>query len=337
MASRGIPAALKLKAVAAYAFAVVVSALPFVLTLWFKAGSPHALDWLAGLMLFVFPVCVCLAPIPLLLLLRKADAPESSKTEGQGGPFAGRNAQLIHAGRLAAMGEMVPGVAHELNQPLCVLRGYLELLKMSLAEAPVMKERNLDEIFDICIKSVDKASKIVGQMRNFVRQKPMNPKPCDLRKPLEEGLAFFNEQIKQHNIELAMGFEAVLPEVMIDPQKFEQIAVNLLANARASVDAKGEALGREYKKRIELRLKHDKKADKVVFEVFDNGFGMKQETIDRCKEPFFTTKAPGEGTGLGVSIVKEILREAGGELKIESVQGENCVFRAIFPVCHESA
>jgi len=247
-----------------------------------------------------------------------------------------KQAQLIHAGRLTAMGEMAAGIAHEINQPLCVIRGYLELLQSVLINEPVLKARQLDGAFDIGIKSVDKASKIINHMRSFVRLKNGEPKPINLRTPIEEGLSFFNEQVKLHNIHLDMKFEDGLPDVKIDPQKFEQVVVNLVSNARYAVDEKGAAKGREFKKRIELRLKHDKAASKVLFEVYDNGTGMSQDIIGKCGEPFFTTKKPGEGTGLGVSIVKEIIQDFEGTLHIESVKGEGSLFRVAFPAASPS-
>ncbi len=248
-----------------------------------------------------------------------------------------KQAQLIHAGRLTAMGEMAAGIAHEINQPLCVIRGYLELLQSVLAKEPVLKERQLDGAFDIGIKSVDKASKIINHMRSFVRLKNGEPKPISLRTPIEEGLSFFNEQVKLHNIQLDMKFEDGLAEVKIDSQKFEQVVVNLVSNARYAVDEKGNAKGREFKKRIELRLKSDKAASRVIFEVYDNGTGMTPEIIEKCGEPFFTTKKPGEGTGLGVSIVQEIIHDFGGVLHIESVKGEGSLFRVSFPAASPMA
>ena len=229
------------------------------------------------------------------------------------------------------MGEMTAGIAHEINQPLCVIRGYLELLQSVLSKEPILKERQLDGAFDIGIKSVDKASRIINHMRNFVRQKSAELKPINLRTPIEEGLSFFNEQIKHHNISLEMNLPDSTPEVKIDQQKFEQIVVNLVANARFAVDEKGDKIGREFKKRITLKLSHQKNDDFVAFEVIDNGNGMTQEVIEKCNEPFFTTKKPGEGTGLGVSIVREILREFNGKLSISSVPGEGCTVKVSFP------
>lgn len=242
-----------------------------------------------------------------------------------------RQAQLIQAGRLVAMGEMTAGIAHEINQPLCVIRGYLELLQSVLANEPVLKARGLEGAFDIGIKSVDKASRIINHMRSFVRLKPGEPKAVSLKAPLEDGLSFFNEQIKLHNIQLLMSLDEDVPPVRIDQQKFEQIVVNLVSNSRYAVDEKGERLGRSFKKRIELRLRFDKAADRVVFEVEDNGSGMSRDVMENCGRLFFTTKKPGEGTGLGVSIVKEILKEFGGELKFRSVDGDGSVFSVSFP------
>jgi signal transduction histidine kinase len=269
-----------------------------------------------------------LLALPLLLVFKGIE-------QHQVGMLKEKQAQLAHAGRLTAMGEMAAGIAHEINQPLCVVRGYLELLQAVLKDNPVLKEKKLDQAFDIGIKSVDKASRIINHMRSFVRTKNLEIKSVHLQEPVEEGMAFFHEQIRLHNIDLKKEFEENLPEVKIDPQRFEQIVVNFISNARHAVDKKGEKLGRGYKKQITIRLFLNKKTNMVTFEIQDNADGMPADILEHCTEPFFTTKEAGEGTGLGLSIVYGIIEEFGGKMDINSKVGEGSTFRVSFPAVSE--
>ena len=267
-------------------------------------------------------VMFMLLVLPLLIVHMKISARQEAMIEQ-------KQNQLIHAGRLTAMGEMAAGMAHEINQPLCVIRGYLELLQAVLGNSPALKEKNLGEAFDIGIKCVDRASKIINHMRSFVRLKGSGPQSVSLAVVIEEGISFFQEQIRLHNIALEMALDKNVPSVIIDPQRFEQIVVNVISNARFSVDEMGNRKGRDFKK--EIRMSLYTKDGEVVFEVKDNGLGMNAEVKRRCTEPFFSTKNPGEGTGLGLSIVRDILKEFDGRLELESVEGQGACFRFYFP------
>ncbi|OGV58206.1 MAG: hypothetical protein A2X49_03315 [Lentisphaerae bacterium GWF2_52_8] len=243
-----------------------------------------------------------------------------------------KQGQLAHAGRLTALGEMAAGIAHEINQPLCVIRGYLELLQAMLKNEPVIKERQLESAFEIGIKSVDRASAIINHMRSFVRVKNSEAKLIKLQEPIDSALSFFNEQIRLHNIELVKNYADNIPLVHMDMQRFEQVVVNLISNARFAVDEKGSEKGRSFKKKIELSLRHDPVKQELVFEIRDNGTGMAPEIVKHCTEPFFTTKKPGEGTGLGLSIVNSIVEEFSGRFEAESTVGEGSSFRIFLPV-----
>ncbi len=253
----------------------------------------------------------------------------------QGVQLQEKQKQLAHAGRLTAMGEMAAGIAHEINQPLCVIRGYLELLRSVLKDNSDLKEKKLENAFDISIASVEKASNIINHMRKFARVKNQEPKPIDMTVPLESALLFFHEQIRLHNIDLKKNYEENLPEVRLDPQRFEQIAVNFISNARFAVDKKSELKKEGYKKEVELTLYSIQDKKRVVFEIRDNGIGMSKKTMENCFEPFYTTKGVDEGTGLGLSIVRDIVHEFDGVLEIESKEGVGTVCKAIFPASSE--
>ncbi len=233
-----------------------------------------------------------------------------------------KEAQLVHAGRLTAMGEMAAGIAHEINQPLSIIRVASDGLKSFFKrEAPGTME---DEAVHSIIGQVERAAGIIGNMRSFTRAGQDSPKAVNLAEPVNAALSFFKEQFRIHGIDLKVSISNDLPLVRVNPQKFEQIVVNFLSNARHAVDKKSEGSKKEYRKEVCVLLERD--ADGLVFEVRDNGTGMEPEIQERCMEPFYTTKKVGEGTGIGLSIVNSIAREYDMDMKIKSAKGEGSAF-----------
>lgn len=239
-----------------------------------------------------------------------------------------KQTQLVHAGRLASLGEMATGVAHELNQPLSIIRLYAEGMKFALkkADQPQSRyEKNLQGI----IENVDRAADIIEHMRRFARITIGDYENISLSEPVGNALTFFKEQFRNHEIALETDYADDLPKVFANSQRFEQIAVNFLSNARYAVDEQGKKSPRDYQKKISLRLFFDRVREAVVFEVQDNGIGMTPEEKVHCLDPFFTTKEVGEGTGLGLSIVHGIVREFKGSLEIESEKGAGTIIRVV--------
>jgi signal transduction histidine kinase len=243
-----------------------------------------------------------------------------------------KQAQIVHAGRLTAMGEMATGIAHELNQPLAIIRVAADGLNAWFAKnrpeggMEVKAARKIAE-------QTGRAAAIIDHMRAFARAEsgPSGPAdPIDPAEPVSRALSFFREQFRIRGIRLAVELGEDLPPVPVPEQKLEQIVVNLLSNARHAVEAVGNGGERgdsKSEKWVAVRLYSDSEADEVTLEVADNGEGMSPEVGDRCMEPFFTTKGVGEGTGLGLSIVHGIAREFGMTVAVESAEGEGAVFR----------
>lgn len=278
-----------------------------------------------------FPVIFMVMVVPLIFILRKIRIKDADMLKEN-------KVQLEHASRLTAMGELAAGIAHEINQPLCVLRGYLELLQACLKNDPILKEKQLTNAFDICIKSVEKVSAIIKHMRSFVKLKTDEQLvPVDLKDVLNDALSFFHEQIRLHNIELMTNYEESLPLVKIDPRKFEQIAVNIISNARFALDRKGEQEGRSFLKKLEINLASTADKKEIVLKIIDNGIGMSKEILKRCREPFYSSKHKheGEGLGLGLSIVEGLVKEAGGRLDISSDEGTSTEVKITLPAAAE--
>ncbi|MBW2187747.1 MAG: PAS domain S-box protein [Deltaproteobacteria bacterium] len=239
--------------------------------------------------------------------------------------------QLMQAGKLATLGEMSTGVAHELNQPLSVIKtaGSFILKKLRLKE-PVSEEilGNMIEKID---RNVDRASKIITHMRQFARKTEMDMGGVQVNGVMERALDIFSQQLKVRGIEIVCDLKKDLPEIKADPDRLEQVFINLLINARDAVEGRWENRGRrDERNRIFIRTDH--REDRVTVSVRDTGTGIPDKIKDKIFEPFFTTKEVGKGTGLGLSISYGIVRECGGTIGVTSREGEGAEFILEFPV-----
>ncbi len=237
-----------------------------------------------------------------------------------------REAQVIHAGRLSAMGEMATGIAHELNQPLAIIRIAGDGLNRYFSRfAPDGREAGAARKI---ISAAQRAAAIIDNLCCFARSDDAAADPIDVRPLVDRALSFFREQLRSRGIQLTVELAEDLPVVRVNPRKLEQIVVNFLSNARYAVEARPDPAETGA---VRVSLTRDPADGAVVLEVADNGIGMDETTRRRCLEPFFTTKGVGEGTGLGLSIVFGIVRESGMDLAVESVPGAGSRFRLRIP------
>jgi PAS domain S-box-containing protein len=241
--------------------------------------------------------------------------------------FREKQAQLVHAGRLSSLGEMATGVAHEINQPLSIISMQCQVMRRAVEQ---LGDPRLADGLEVIREQVDRASRIIDNMRGYARVDGEEEETY-LPELLERSLAFFREQFRKHRIGLHIEVADGIPAVIVNPQHFEQIVFNFLSNARHAVDLREAQAGPEYRKEVVLRLWLERGANRVVFEVIDNGVGMSEAERDRCLEPFFTTKPPGQGTGLGLSIVHGIVNGFQGVLEIDSRKGLGTTARVKLP------
>ncbi len=242
-----------------------------------------------------------------------------------------KQTQVANMGRNAALAEMVSGIVHEANQPLCVIRGYFELLEVLLDGHPVLEENDMGKMFQLGTESVDRVNGILNHMRSFVKSDLNDKRTVELAEPVEDALKFFNRQMMSHNIAVEKDFQENLPKVVLNPLLFEQVVVNLISNIRYFLDLKGES-DSDFEKRMTLKIYAVPDRSAVVFEAGDNGPGMPPGILKLCIKPFFTTKS--DGAGLGLAIAKEIIEELGGKLDIESQPGKGSTFRVTVPVAN---
>ena len=230
--------------------------------------------------------------------------------------------QLIQAGRLAAVGELGAGIAHELNQPLTTIQGFAQRI-ISKPEQPI--QDFIDEL-ELIIRGADRMSKIVNNIRRFARQDTYSPKPLDLMGPCREALSLMAEQLRLHGIKVEVPETVFLPLVAGDFVQLEQVFLNLLGNARDAL----LSCNKDQQKCI--KIQPDISAASAIIRIIDNGTGLKPGDSSKIFDPFYTTKPQGEGTGLGLSIVHGILQTHSGKISYSPVSGGGCEFAVHVPV-----
>lgn len=223
--------------------------------------------------------------------------------------------QLRHAERLATIGQLSAGVAHELNEPLAAVLGFAELIRQTddLGEGA---RQDADRI----IKAALHAREIIRKLMIFTRQMPTRKVSCDLNQAVADGLYFLESRCAKEGIYLTRDLEPALPTVMADPSQIQQVLVNLVVNAIQAMPGGG---------RLIVRTRHT--GDRVCLEVQDTGVGMSPDVQSRLFTPFFTTKDVGQGTGLGLAVVHGIVTAHGGTVSVRSAVGEGSAFELSLP------
>ncbi|MBW2109412.1 MAG: PAS domain-containing protein, partial [Deltaproteobacteria bacterium] len=246
-----------------------------------------------------------------------------------------KETQLIQASKMATMGEMSTGVAHELNQPLSVIKTASSFLIKKVRNREDIKAEILRTLAEEIDSHVDRAFKIIKHMREFGRKSEVKRVPVQVNDPLSKALEIFSRQLKLRDIEVIVNLADDLPVIMADANRLEQVFINLLINARDAIEEKWTAQDRrpDEKKRIEIESRL--REGKVTVEVSDTGVGIDDAIVDKIFEPFFTTKNVDKGTGLGLSISYGIIKDYSGTIEVESVKGCKTTFRITFPAAQK--
>jgi signal transduction histidine kinase len=211
--------------------------------------------------------------------------------------------QLARAEKLAAIGQLVAGVAHELNNPLTSIVGYSELICDDIPAGPARQK------LDKMLREAQRMKRIIENLLRFARQNSLEKKSANLEMLLQDVLALREYHLRNQDIEVEVQIEPGLPHVALDEDQFKQILLNLLNN---SIDA----LEGNSPKRIRIDASHS--GGRVTLRFDDNGHGFGD--VNRVFDPFYTTKPVGKGTGLGLSICYGIVKEHGGEIHAENLE-----------------
>ena len=233
-------------------------------------------------------------------------------------------ARLVEASKMRALGELVAGVAHELNNPLMASQTILHVLMKKLP--PDWAERDR---LDLIRKCNDRIARIVDHLREFSRQTKPEFQKIDINQPVENALLITGQQLLDHGISIVRKLTGDLPSIFGDPNQLEQVFLNLISNARDALDDSG---ARKKELIIASALSEDGGPPSVVVSVKDTGAGIPPEILEKVLEPFFSTKPVGKGTGLGLSLCFGIIEAHRGRLEIKSKQGEWTEVRIILPV-----
>ncbi len=225
--------------------------------------------------------------------------------------------QIIQSERLAAMGQMIGGFAHELNNPLTSIMGMAELLQEGEKEEATRRQ------LVILQQQARRAADIVQNLMYFSRPPAPGRGPVNLSELIQRTLHLHTYSLRKNNVTVDFIPEPSLPAVLGDSHQLMQIFLNLILNAEQAM--------REARDRGTLRIRLEKISNSVVVTFQDDGPGIPPEVLPNIFDPFYTTKRPGRGTGLGLSICKAILREHGGEIEASSGPGGGAVFRVTLP------
>jgi PAS domain S-box-containing protein len=240
-------------------------------------------------------------------------------------------AQLIQASKMATLGEMSAGVAHELNQPLNAIRIGSDLLKKMLDRGERVEPDLAHKVSREISAQVERAANIINHLREFGRKSELDGlEKVDINKPITDVFTVLGQQLKLRQIKVDLDLDENLPPVYGVSNRLEQVFINLVMNARDAIEEMGE---RDYQKGREglLTIRTYQEKRRVVAVVSDNGVGMPERVKEKIFEPFFTTKDVGRGTGLGLSISYGIIKDYEGTIEVESKPGSGTIFKITFP------
>jgi two-component system, NtrC family, sensor kinase len=223
--------------------------------------------------------------------------------------------QLQHAEKMASVGLLAAGVAHEVNTPLAGISSYTQLLRGQLDEADPRQQ-----VLEKIEKQSFRAAKIINGLLNFSRSSGTEFERVDVNKVLADVLSLVEHQLEGSRIRVRRELAPRLPPVRGNENRIQQVFFNLVLNARDAMPSGGW-----------LTLRTRAEADTVTVEVSDTGHGIRREHIRRIYDPFFTTKGIGKGTGLGLSVSYGIVQEHGGAIFVESAPGQGTTFQVALP------
>jgi two-component system NtrC family sensor kinase len=229
-------------------------------------------------------------------------------------------AKLAHSEKMATIGRLVSGVAHEVNNPLAAILGFTDLL-LENPEVPATAREDLQ----IILRETQRTKEIVQDLLSFARQRPAQREPMQLNSILRQTIKLRSYDFASHGVEVSEEFDENLELAMGDPQQLQQVFLNILNNAYDAIQESGN--------RGKIRLRTRRTHDSLEIAFIDNGTGISEP--DRIFDPFFTTKSTSRGTGLGLAVSYGIIREHSGKVQVESRVGKGTTFRLEFPAARK--
>ena len=243
---------------------------------------------------------------------------------------AALDASLMQSSKMAALGKMAAGIAHEVNNPLAVIKEKVGWLKDLLSEEDVAASENFSEFSDALNKienHVERAKKVTHRLLGFARRMEPTEEKVDINKVLSDTLSFLENDARYKNIAIKTSYAPTLPPTLSDSAQIQQVFLNILNNAIDAIGKDGE---------IQINTSSSSKDKEIAVCIHDNGPGMPNDVLSRIFDPFFTTKEVGHGTGLGLSISYTIVEKLGGRIMVASEVGKGTTFTIYLPVRGDS-
>ncbi len=235
------------------------------------------------------------------------------------------NDQLIEAGKLASLGELAAGIAHEINNPVAVMVEEAGWMRDLVEDEDLSQPDNLDE-FKRCLSKIQtqgrRCKDITHKLLSFARKTDHAIKTVQLNELIEEVVGLSEQRALHNNIQIRTSLQEDLPIVNVSPSEVQQVLLNMLNNSFDAMDTKGGS--------VEITSKAS--AGYAEVEISDTGPGIPEDVLPRIFDPFFTTKPVGKGTGLGLSICYGIIKKMGGEINVTSAENQGTTFHLLFPL-----
>lgn len=223
---------------------------------------------------------------------------------------------LIQSEKLAAVGQLAAGVAHEINNPLTAIIANAQILRRELPP-----NSDLQESVDLISRAGARAAQVVRNLLDFARKEEYRLGRTDLNLTIERALELIQHELLAHGVSLQLSLSPNLPHIQASADHLQSVWLNLLLNAIDSLDKPPQTIS----------IASYKSGRSLLVSVRDNGKGISSEHLPQIFEPFYTTKAPGRGTGLGLSVSRRIIHQHGGSIHVESQLGEGSVFTVTLP------
>lgn len=242
--------------------------------------------------------------------------------------------QLIQSAKLASIGELAAGVAHELNQPLMIIRTGVQIQLRRMRKNTLDADKLRDSLLSV-EKNTKRMMNIINHLRTFSRQSATEFAIVDINKVIRDSFLMIGEQLRLRNIEIKENLSSGLSAIRGDANQLEQVVLNLLTNARDAIESKAESIGETdayHGEIVVVTNVSEDSEDMLEILIKDNGSGISQDKRDQIFDPFFTTKAVGKGTGLGLSITYGIIADHEGEIRIAETSSGGTMFRILLPV-----
>jgi two-component system NtrC family sensor kinase len=236
--------------------------------------------------------------------------------------------RLLQSQKLAAIGELSAGIAHEINNPLAIIRQeaeWMQLLLKKLAGREINELPELEGSVRQIVQQVDRCTEITRNLLDFARKRDPVIQAVGVNRIIEDMTMLVEKEARHNNISIVRDYDQELPPIYSDAPQLRQVILNFLTNATQAIDSEGSIT-------IATR-RNGKDAVDLIFR--DTGCGIPEENLGKIFDPFFTTKPPGKGTGLGLSICHGIILRLGGKIAVDSQVGRGTTFTITLPLSRE--